>query len=163
PPRAFEEMATGDERSLARQIRPRMTRQGWSGKWSRRPTNDETSWQAGRGSIGGVEEAPVLCQGHCAQPCGLGPTFFSPIIPPTHVRGTLDQILYDPLPEEVGEGQPVDLRPPVALKKRVSVRRPDEDEIALLGGQRHLIPIDHKYLARSVPDQVPCVQVAVTD
>lgn len=75
----------------------------------------------GRSLIGSVDVAPVLCQDDIKQLDGLRPAFFSPIIPETHVVGTLDQILYDPFPEEVGEGHPIDLRLSIALKKRISV------------------------------------------
>src|SRR6266436_3517973 len=125
--------------------------------------NREVSWQMGRGLIGSVDVAPVLCQDDIKQLDGLCPAFFSPIIPETHVVGTLDQILYDPFPEEVGEGHPIDLRLSIALKKRISVWWPDKDEIALFGGQHHLIPIDHTHLTRSITDQISCMQVAVTD
>jgi hypothetical protein len=33
--------------------------------------------------------------------------------------GTLDQILYDPFPDEAGEGHPIDLRLCIALEKRL--------------------------------------------
>src|SRR6266568_3589450 len=117
----------------------------------------------GRGLIGSVDVAPVLCQDDLKQLDGLRPAFFSPILPETHIVGTLDQSLYDPFPQEVGEGYPIDLRLSIALKKRSSVWWPDKEEIALFGGQHHLIPIDHKHLARSITDQISCMQVAVTD
>ena len=63
----------------------------------------------GRGLIGGIDVAPVLRQDHIKQLGGLHPAFFSPIILEPHVVGTLDQILHDPFPEEVGEGHPIDL------------------------------------------------------
>src|SRR6266567_8871015 len=74
----------------------------------------------GRGLIGSVDVAPVLCQDDLKQLDGLRPAFFSPILPETHVVGTLDQILYDPFPQQVGEGYPIDLRLSIALKKRSS-------------------------------------------
>jgi hypothetical protein len=83
--------------------------------------NGEVSWQMGRGLIGSVDVAPVLCQDDIKHLDGLRPAFFSPIIPETHVVGTLDQILDDSFPEEVGEGHPIDLHLSIALKKRISV------------------------------------------
>src|SRR6266478_8672319 len=117
----------------------------------------------GRGLIGSVNVAPVLCQDYIKQLDGFRSAFISPIIPETHVVGTLDQILYDSFPEEVGEGHPIDLHLSIALKKRISVWWSDKEEIALFGGQHHLIPIDHKHLTRSIPDQISCMQVGVTD
>src|SRR5437763_4732347 len=93
----------------------------------------------------------------------MSPGFFSPIVPETHVLGTLNQILHDPFPEVVGEEYPVNLRDSVPLKKRLGLWPPDKDEIALFGGQHHLIPIDHKHMARSITDQISCMQVCVTD
>ena len=83
--------------------------------------NSEVSWQMGRGLIGSVDVAPVLCQDDLKQLDGLRSAFFCPIIPETHVVGTLDQILDDSFPEEVGEGHPIDLHLSIALKKRISV------------------------------------------
>ena len=60
--------------------------------------------------------ATVLCQDDLKQLDGLRPAFFSPILPETHVVGTLDQILYDSFPQEVGEGHPIDLHLSIALK-----------------------------------------------
>src|SRR5258708_11016356 len=117
----------------------------------------------GRGLIGSVNVAPVLCQDYIKQLDGFRSAFIPPIIPETHVVGTLDQILYDSFPEEVGEGHPIDLHLSIALKKRISVWWSDKEEIALFRGQHHLIPIDHKHLTRSIPDQISCMQVAVTD
>src|SRR5438132_14007016 len=83
--------------------------------------NSEVSWQMGRGLIGSLDVAPVLRQDDIKQLDGLRPAFFCPIIPETHVVGTLDQILYNSFPEEVGEGHPIDLHLSIALKKRISV------------------------------------------
>src|SRR6266699_615312 len=116
-----------------------------------------------RGLISSVDVAPILCQDHIKQLDGFRPAFFAPIVPKTHIVGIFDQILYDPFPEKVGEGHPIDLRLSIALKKRICVWWPDKDEIALFGSKSHLIPIDHKYLTRLIPDQIPCMQVAVTD
>src|ERR1700730_6460527 len=88
----------------------------------------------GRGLIGSIDVASVLCQDDLKQLDGLRPAFFSPILPETHVVGTLDQILYDPFPQEVGEGYPIDLRLSITLKKRISVWRPDKK--VLLGNPR---------------------------
>src|SRR5207247_9824880 len=108
----------------------------------------------GRGLIGSVDVAPVLCQDDIKQLDGLRPAFFCPIIPETHVVGTLDQILYDPFPVEVGQGHPIDLYLSIALKKRISVWWPDKEEIAHCWCQRHLIPIDHKHLTRSIATHI---------
>src|SRR5258707_10530657 len=117
----------------------------------------------GRGLIGSVDVAPVLCQDDIKQLDGLCPAFFSPILPETHVVGTLDQILHDPFPEEVGEGHPIDLGLSVAVKKRISVWVPNKDKIALFGCVHHLIPIDHKHLARSITDEISCMQGGMTN
>src|SRR5207245_5981572 len=98
-----------------------------------------------------VNRVPFRVQDDLNQLDGLRPAFFCPILPETHVVSTLDQILYDPFPQQVGEGYPIDLRLSIALKKRSSVWWPDKEEIALFGGQHHLIPIDHKHLAHSIP------------
>jgi hypothetical protein len=52
--------------------------------------------------------------------------------------GILDQILYDPFPAIIGHGHPIDRHLAVALKKRLGLRFPDKDEIALFGGQHNL-------------------------
>src|SRR5690348_13221162 len=108
----------------------------------------------GRGSISGLDVDVVLRQDHLKQRDGLHPAFFSPILPEPYVAGTLNQILHDPFPEEVGEGHPINLRLSVALPKRSGVWGPDKEEIALFGGQHHLIPIDHKHPTRSLTDQI---------
>jgi hypothetical protein len=113
--------------------------------------------------IGGFDVAPVLRQDHLKQLGSLYPAFFSPILLETHVVGTLNQILHDPFPEEVGEDHPVDLPLSIALKKCIGVWVPHKDEIALFGGQYYLISIDHKHLAGSTTDQISCMQVTVTD
>ena len=114
--------------------------------------NGEVCWQMGRGLIGGVNVAPILGQDHIKQLGSLQPAFFSPIFLEPHVVGTLNQILYDPFPREVGEDHPVDLPLSIALKKGIGVWVPNKDEIALFGGQYHLIPIDYKHLAGSITD-----------
>ncbi len=86
----------------------------------------------GRGSISGLDVALVLRQDHLKQLEGLHPAFSSPILPEPHIAGTLNQILHDPFPEEVGEGHPINLRLSVALKKRSGMWGPDKNEIALL-------------------------------
>ena len=78
--------------------------------------------------------------------------FFFLLLPEPRVAGTLHQILHDPFPEEVGEGHPIDLGLSVAFSKRVGVWLSDKDEIALFGRQHHLVPIDHKDLARLITD-----------
>src|SRR6266571_8901614 len=138
----------------------------WIGEVSSRAlpaVHSEVCWQMGRGLRGGMDVAPALRQDHIKQLDGLHPAFFSPILPETHVAGALDQILHDPFPEKVGESYPIDLRLSIALKKGIGVWMPDKDEIALLGGQHHLIPIDHTHLTRSITDQISCMQVGVTD
>src|SRR5258708_1239787 len=75
----------------------------------------------GRSLIGGSDVATVLRQDHIKQLDGLHPACFSPILLEPHVAGTLHQILHDPFPEEVGEGHPIHLGLPVALKKRRGV------------------------------------------
>src|SRR6266568_6534399 len=91
--------------------------------------HSEVCWQMGRGLRGGMDVAPALRQDHIKQLDGLHPAFFSPILPETHVAGTLDQILHDPFPEQVGESYPIDLRLSIALKKGIGVWMPDKDEI----------------------------------
>src|SRR5947209_924365 len=116
-----------------------------------------------RGLIGGIDVAVVLCQDHIKQLGRLQPTFFSPILLEPYVTGAVNQILHDPFPQEVGEGHPINLHLSVALPKRSGVWGPDKEEIALFGGQQHLIPIDHKHLIRSISDQISGMQVTVTD
>src|SRR2546430_12836535 len=79
--------------------------------------SSEVCWQMGRGSISGIDVAPVLRQDHIKQLDGLQPAFFSPILPEPHVVGTLNQILHNPFPEEVGEGHPINLRLSVSFPK----------------------------------------------
>src|SRR6185437_9013200 len=121
----------------------------------------EVCWQMSRGSISGIDVAPILRQDHIKQLDGLQTAFFSPILPEPHVAGTLNQILHDPFPEKVGEGRPLNLRLSVSFPKCSGVWGPDKDEIALFRGQHNLIPIDHKHPTRSITDQISCVQVAV--
>jgi hypothetical protein len=75
----------------------------------------------GRGLIGGCDVDVVLRQDHLKQLHGLQPAFFSPLLPEPGVAGTLNQILHDPFPEEVGEGYPINLSLSITLKKRRSV------------------------------------------
>lgn len=117
----------------------------------------------GFGLRGRFDMAVVFCQDDIKQLDGLRPVFFGPILPETHIVGTLDQILGNPFPQKVGEGRPIDLCLPIALKKRLSVWWPDKEKIALFGSQHHLIPIDHKDLTRVIADQIACMQVSMTD
>jgi hypothetical protein len=50
--------------------------------------------------ICGIDSAPSR-QYLIEQLGGISPGFFSPIIPETHVLGTLNQILNDPFPERI--------------------------------------------------------------
>ena len=78
-----------------------------------------------QGLIGRVDRAAATLQYLLKEagrlPCG----FFSPVIPEPHVAGILHQILHDPFPEEVGEGNPIDL----GLSKlwRMTIAQRDRD------------------------------------
>src|SRR5215831_8002195 len=85
---------------------------------------------------------------------GISPGFFSQIITEKYVSGTLDQILNDPFPTVVCECNPINLRLSVPFPKRNCSWFPDKDEIALCGGQHHIIPIDHKHMAGMITDQI---------
>lgn len=117
----------------------------------------------GRGLIGSLDANIVLGQNNVKRLDGFGPAFFAPIIPETRVVGTLNQILYDSFPEKIGKSPPIDLDVSIALEERISVWRADKEEIALFGGQPHLIPIDYKDLTRLIPNQISCMEVAMTD
>src|SRR5258708_7046859 len=93
----------------------------------------------------------------------LRPGFFCPIVPKTYVVGQVHQILHDSFPEIVGEQAPIHLCTGVPLKKCLCVWLPEKDEIAFFWGQHHFIPVDHKYVAGKVTNQVSCVQVCMTD
>ncbi len=76
-----------------------------------------------------------------------------------------------PFPEVVGQRDPINLRLPVPLKKGSGILSrgaigsgfSDKDEIALFGGQHHIVPIDHKDLAGLIADDIAWMQIGVTD
>src|SRR6266702_7868312 len=113
--------------------------------------------------IGSMEIAPSRLQGLMKHLGDLRLGFFSQIVPETHVLGIFDHILNDPFPEVVRKEHPIHLCISVPLKKRLCMWLSNKDEIALFGCQHHLIPIDHKHLTRSIPYQISCMQVCVTD
>jgi len=117
----------------------------------------------GRSLIGRLDRAAATLQCLVKEVGRLLSGFFSPLLPEPRVAGTLHQILHDPFPEEVGEGHPIDLGLSVAFSKRVGVWLSDKDEIALFGRQHHLVPIDHKDLARLITDQISGMQIGVAD
>src|SRR5437660_1654669 len=90
-------------------------------------------------------------------------SFFSQILPETHVLSIYDHVLNDPFPEVVREEHPINFSLPVPIPKRIGLWFPDEDEIALFGRQHHLIPIDHKHVAMPITDQIGWMQISVAD
>src|SRR5438876_9370394 len=117
----------------------------------------------GRGLIGSSEVVPSLRQGCLEQLGDIRLSFFCQIVPETHVLGILDYILNDPFPEVIREEHPIYLSLSISFPKCISLWFPDKDEIALFGRQHHLIPINHKHMARSITDQISCMQICMTD
>src|SRR5438876_4109258 len=110
---------------------------------------------------GSIDAAPF--QDLIKQPGDISPSFFSQIVPETHVLCTLDHILNDPFPEVVRQCYPINLSLSVSLPKRTGLWFSDKDEIALFGRQHHLIPIDYKHATVPVADQIGLMQIRVAD
>src|SRR5579884_3300878 len=108
---------------------------------------DEICWKVGSSGVNIIDGAGVTKQDVMKQLGNIGTSFFSQVVLEEHVIGTRDHILHDSFPTVVGECDPINLLLSVAFPERLCPRFPDKDEIALFGGEHHIIPIDHKYVA----------------
>src|SRR5437660_3983719 len=118
--------------------------------------NDELWGKMGCGCKGGCDGfSSPTCQDGVEYTGGFHSGLLAPFILEKRAFGVFDQVLRDPLPEVVGERDPIDLCLSVALEEGRGVLPgwtarslfSGIDEVALSRGQLHVVPVDYKHTA----------------